>query len=45
MHHSILEIFNYGEYSALNVYGKVVIDVGAFVGDSSIYFALRGREE
>jgi len=42
MYWSILEVFDYGEYSALNVNGKLVVDVGAFVGDSSIYFALRG---
>ena len=37
MYWSILEVFNYGEYSALNVNGKLVVDIGAFVDDSSIY--------
>jgi hypothetical protein len=44
MYWSILEVFDYGEYSALNVNGRVVVDVGAFIGDSSIYFALRGSK-
>jgi FkbM family methyltransferase len=39
---SILEIFDYGEYEPLSVEGRVVVDVGAFVGDSAIYFALKG---
>jgi FkbM family methyltransferase len=29
-------------YSLLNVKNRIVIDVGAFVGDSAIYFVLRG---
>jgi len=39
---SILEVFDYGEYEPLSVEGRVVVDVGAFVGDSAIYFALKG---
>ena len=39
---SIMEVFVSREYEFINVRGKVVVDVGAFVGDSSIYFALRG---
>jgi FkbM family methyltransferase len=42
MYRSILEIFDYGEYAEIDVRGKDVVDVGAFVGDSAIYFALRG---
>jgi hypothetical protein len=41
-HDSILEVFDYGHWDRLNVEDKVVVDVGAFIGDSSIYFALRG---
>jgi len=41
----VLEVFEEGLYSALNVNGKVVIDVGAFVGDSAIYFASRGAKK
>jgi FkbM family methyltransferase len=37
-----LLIFDCGEYDILDVSNKIVIDVGAFVGDSAIYFALRG---
>jgi len=42
MYRSILEVFDYGEYESLNVVGRVVVDVGAFIGDSAIYFALKG---
>ena len=38
----ILNIFKKDEYSFLPVNGKEVIDVGANIGDSSIYFADRG---
>jgi len=31
-------------YDSLDVKDKVVIDVGAFVGDSAIYFALKGAK-
>jgi len=41
----VLEVFEEGLYSILNVDGKVVIDVGAFVGDSAIYFASRGAKK
>jgi len=44
MHWLILDIFDYGEYESLNVVGKVVVDVGAYVGDSAIYFALKGAK-
>ena len=40
----MFEIFEYGDYDALNVNGRVVVDVGAFVGDSAIYFALKGAK-
>jgi hypothetical protein len=44
MYRSILEVFDYGEYEPLGVEGRVVVDVGAFVGDSTIYFALKGAD-
>ena len=40
----MLEIFNYGDYDVMNVSDRVVVDVGAFVGDSAIYFALKGAK-
>jgi FkbM family methyltransferase len=40
----ILEVFDKGVYESLNVVGRVV-DVGAFVGDSAIYFALKGARK
>jgi len=42
MYYFILEIFERGVYSPLNVSGRDVIDVGAFVGGSSVFFALNG---
>ena len=42
MHLPVLEVFEYGDHEGLDVKGKVVIDVGAYVGDSAIYFVLRG---
>jgi len=38
------EVFVEEPYRNVDVEGKVVIDVGAFVGDSPIYFALRGAK-
>lgn len=37
-------VFFNEEYNYLRVKGKVVIDIGANIGDSSIYFALRGAD-
>jgi hypothetical protein len=45
MHGTIIEIFHYGEYEPLNVEGRVVVDVGAYIGDSAIYFALKGARK
>jgi FkbM family methyltransferase len=44
MYWLIIEIFHYGVYESLSVEGRVVVDAGAFVGDSAIYFALRGAK-
>jgi len=41
---SMVEVFLQDQWGFLNVKGKHVVDVGAFVGDSSIYFALKGAE-
>jgi tRNA G37 N-methylase Trm5 len=45
MYWPIIEIFHYGEYEPLGVEGRVVVDIGAFVGDSTIYFALKGARK
>ena len=45
MYWLIIEIFHYGVYGSLGVEGRVVVDVGAFVGDSAIYFALKGARK
>jgi FkbM family methyltransferase len=44
MYWLIIEIFHYGVYESLGVEGRVVVDVGAFIGDSAIYFALKGAK-
>jgi len=40
----ILEIFEEDMYEILDVKGKIVVDVGAYIGDSAIYFALKGAK-
>jgi FkbM family methyltransferase len=46
MRESILAIFEYDDwYEDLNVRGRVVVDVGAYIGDSAIYFAWRGAKK
>jgi FkbM family methyltransferase len=42
MYYFILEIFDEGIYEAADCKDKDVVDVGAFVGDSAIYFVLKG---
>jgi FkbM family methyltransferase len=42
MRYSILQVFEYGEYGFVNIENRDVVDVGAFIGDSAIYFALKG---
>jgi FkbM family methyltransferase len=41
----IPNIFGRNEYSFLPVMGKEVLDIGANIGDSSIYFAKRGAKK
>lgn len=43
MHGLIIEVFD-GEYDFVDVNNRVVVDVGAFIGDSAVYFALRGAK-
>jgi len=45
IYRSIYDVFDCDEYGVLDVSGKVVIDVGAFIGDSAIYFALKGARK
>ena len=42
MYGPLLEVFDKEEFRYVDVKGMEVVDVGAFVGDSAIYFALRG---
>jgi FkbM family methyltransferase len=40
----VISIFKENIYSKLPINGKTIIDVGANIGDSSIYFALKGAK-
>ena len=42
MRGTILEIFDGKVYQRLNVSNRVVVDIGAYIGDSTVYFASRG---
>jgi len=42
---SIYEVFEEESYRFLNVQNKSVLDIGAFVGDSAIYFILKGAKK
>jgi Predicted O-methyltransferase len=42
---SVLEVFDENVYGNTNVFNKEVVDIGANVGDSSIYFALKGARK
>jgi len=44
IHWLIHQVFDCGEYESLGIEGRVVVDVGAYVGDSAIYFALKGAK-
>ena len=41
----LIDVFIWEDYSFLNVSGKVVVDLGANIGDSAIYFALNGAKK
>ena len=45
IHWLIYQVFDCGEYEPSNAEGRVVVDVGAFVGDSAVYFALKGARK
>ena len=42
---AIFQVFEEEDYKFLNVQNKSVLDIGAFVGDSSIYFILKGAKK
>jgi FkbM family methyltransferase len=44
-YYAIYEIFEEEDYKFLNVKDKNVLDIGAFVGDSPIYFVLKGAKK
>jgi len=45
MRGTVLEVFDGRVYEKLDVSNRVVVDVGAYIGDTSIYFALRGAKK
>ncbi len=45
IYYSIIRIFKEKKWDFLNVQDKSVLDIGAFVGDSSIYFILKGAKK
>jgi len=42
---TIIQVFEEEDYKFLNVQNKSVLDIGAFVGDSPIYFILKGAKK
>ena len=44
-HGSITQVFDKEDYKFLDVQNKSVLDIGAFVGDSPIYFILKGAKK
>ena len=42
---SIYKVFEEEDYKFLNVKNKNILDIGAFVGDSPIYFILKGAKK
>jgi len=42
---AIYDVFIYEDYKFLNVQNKSVLDIGAFIGDSPIYFILKGAKK
>lgn len=45
IHVEIVTTFEDGMYDFVDVRNKTVVDIGAFVGDTSIYFALKGAKK
>jgi FkbM family methyltransferase len=42
---SISDVFDLEEYKFLNIQNKSILDIGAFIGDSPIYFILKGAKK
>jgi FkbM family methyltransferase len=45
MRYTVLSVFDHNVYRYLDVTGKVVIDIGAYIGATAIYFALKGARK
>jgi len=42
--HTFIETFHYEFYGDLNVEDRIVVDIGAYIGDTTIYFLLHGAK-
>ena len=42
---TFIELFLREDYHDVNIRNKIIIDVGAYIGDSAIYFALKGARK
>lgn len=40
----ILGTFDLNVYGAIDVKDKIIVDLGSFIGDTPIYFALKGAK-
>ncbi|QIW24507.1 FkbM family methyltransferase [Sulfolobus sp. S-194] len=45
LNYSAIEIFEYGIYNVIDVKNREVVDIGANIGDSTIFFTLKGAKE
>ncbi len=45
MREAVLRTFDFSIFKDLSVNGRVVVDVGAYIGDTAIYFAWRGARK
>jgi len=45
MHAEIIETFEDEAYGYVDVKNKSIVDIGAFVGDTAIYFAIKGAKK
>jgi hypothetical protein len=43
-HNMILGTFDLNVYGAIDVKDKIIVDLGSFIGDTPIYFALKGAK-
>lgn len=42
---SLFEVFYIEKYNKLNVRNRIVVDIGAYIGDTAIYFTIKGARK